>query len=358
MRWMTTLTLGFIAVTGSLWAQEPADEETLDIYVIDVEGGEATLFVAPTGESMLVDTGWPGFDGRDADRIAAAAADAGVDGLDYLLVTHFHTDHMGGAHQLAERLPVDTYLDHGQTVDEGARQVAAFERYGSLRETANHQVVAPGDDIGLGEVGVTILASHGEVLESPLPGAGAPNPYCEGFEFHGPEITSRYGDAEDQRSVSAFIGYGSFRTVIMGDLTWNKEHPLMCPDNKIGTVDLYLVSHHGSDTSGAEALAHAIAPRAAVMNNGPRKGGAPLIFQILGRSPTLEDLWQNHYSIPAGPANAPPRFIANLQDFAPAEDEEAVHMGTSAWIKVSARRDGSFTVTNSRNGHSKDYPPN
>ncbi len=356
MRWIITVALGFLALAGSVSAQEPADEETLDIYVIDVEGGEATLFVAPSGESMLADTGWPGFDGRDADRIAAAAADAGIDRLDYLVVSHFHTDHMGGAHQLVERLPVRTFLDHGQTVDEGERQVAAFERYVELRESAEHRVVAPGDIVSLGEVEVTILSSHGEVLTTPLAGAGELNAYCDGFEFHGSDVTDRYGDAEDQRSLSAHLGFGAFRTVIMGDLTWNKEHPLMCPDNKIGTVDLYLVSHHGSDTSGAEALVHALAPRAAVMNNGPRKGGARRTFEILGRAQTLEDLWQNHYSIPGGPLNAPDRFIANLQDFAPAEDEDAVHTGPSAWIKVGARSNGSFTISNSRNGHSKTYP--
>lgn len=356
MRWITTALFGLVVTAGMGYAQEPS-EETLDIYVIDVEGGEATLFVSPSGESLLVDTGWPGFDGRDADRIAAAANDAGVDEIDHLVVTHFHTDHMGGAHQLAERMTVGTYVDHGTTVDDGERQLAAFDRYVSLRESARHRVVSPGDEIELEGLDVRILASDGAVLATPLPGAGAPNPHCAGFEFHGEDITSRYGDAEDQRSLSAFVGFGAFRTVIMGDLTWNKEHPLMCPDNKIGLVDLYLVSHHGSDTSGAEALVRAIAPRAAVMNNGPRKGGAPRTFDILDGVGTLQDLWQNHYSIPAGEANAPERFIANLQDFAPADDERAVHTGQANWIKVSARRDGSFTVTNSRNGFTRTYPP-
>lgn len=358
MRWITAVILGLLPVTWTLVGQEPADEETFDIYVIDVEGGEATLFVAPSGESMLVDAGWPGFDGRDADRIEAVAADAGIDEIDYLVVTHFHTDHMGGAHQLIARLPVRTFLDHGETVDEGERQLAAFDRYVDLRESADHRVVAPGDTIPLGDIQVTMLSSHGEVLDTPLPGAGAPNYFCDDFDFHGSEITSRYGDAEDQRSLSAHLRFGAFRTVIMGDLTWNKEYPLMCPNNKIGRVDLYLVSHHGSDTSGAEALVRALAPRAAVMNNGPRKGGALHTFESLGRAPTIEDLWQNHYSVPAGSLNAPEQFIANLQDFASADDEDAVHSGPSAWIKISARRDGSFTITNSRNGHAKTYPQN
>ena len=243
------LCLALAAVPAA--AQEADD--TLEIHVVDVEGGEATLFVAPSGESMLFDTGWPGFDGRDADRIAAAAADAGADAINHLVVTHFHGDHMGGAHQLAERLPVGSFIDHGTTVDEGERQLDAFARYVDLRETARHVVAAPGDRVPIEGLDVRIIASAGAVLDAPLPGAGGANPFCEGFTFHGEDITSRYGNAEDDQSISTFVGFGRFRTVIMGDLNWNREHDLMCPDDRIGVVDLYLVSHHGSETSGSEA---------------------------------------------------------------------------------------------------------
>ena len=360
MRTIPSLLIGFgvaLVLGPAAPAAHAQPDDTLAIYVIDVEGGEATLFVAPSGESLLVDTGWPGFDGRDADRIEAAATDAGVTQIDYLIVTHFHTDHMGGAAQLAERLPIGTFVDHGTTVDQGERRQAAFDAYADLRRGSAHRVVAPGDRVPLDGVDVVILASGGAVLEAPLEGTGGANPYCEGFTFQGPEITSRYGNAEDDQSISAAITFGRFRAVIMGDLNWNLEHPLMCPDNKIGTVDLYLVSHHGSETSGSEALAHAIAPRAAIMNNGPRKGGAPQTFEILGASPTLEHLWQNHYSIPAGDANRPERFIANLEEGVAVDDERTVHMGRSHWIRAEARRDGSFTVTNSRTGFNHRYPP-
>ena len=354
MRVITT-TLLTLVITAATVATQDSSEDTLDIYVIDVEGGEATLFVSPSGESMLVDAGWPGFEGRDADRIATAARAAGVTQIDHLLVTHFHTDHMGGALQLAERLTIRHFVDHGMTVDEGERPRAAFARYVELRSRGQHQVVRPGDAVELEGLNVRIIASHGEVLSSPLPGAGSDNTHCTDFTLHGDEITSRYGDAEDQRSVSAFVGFGAFRTVIMGDLTWNKEYPLMCPENKVGTIDLYLVSHHGSDTSGSSALVEALQPRAAVMNNGPRKGGAPQTFQILAEVDSLEDIWQNHYSVPAGAANTSEARIANLQNFAPFEDEDAVHLGTAHWLHIAARRDGSFTITNSRNGVSRDY---
>ena len=352
------LLLLLLLLIPAMPAAQSAPDDTLDIYVIDVEGGEATLFVGPAGESLLVDTGWPGYDGRDADRIAAAAREAGVTQIDYLLVTHFHTDHMGGAVQLAERLPIRHFIDHGVTVDREPRRIAAFEVYTDLRSRGVHRAVAPGDTLPMAGLEVVVIASDGAVLDAPLDGAGGANPFCDGFTFHGEEITSRYGNAEDDRSIATFIRFGRFRTVIMGDLNWNQEHPLMCPDNKIGAVDLYLVSHHGSETSGSEALVRAIEPRVAIVNNGPRKGGAVQTFEILRETGSLEHLWQNHYSIPGGDAhNMPAQFIANLEEGTPGPNGRPVHMGPANWIHVAARRDGAFTVTNSRNQFSRTYAP-
>jgi beta-lactamase superfamily II metal-dependent hydrolase len=353
---MPRVALAVLACGALAAAAQPASD-TLAIYVVDVEGGEATLFVAPSGESLLVDTGWPGFDYRDADRIAAAARDAGVAEIDHLVITHFHGDHMGGAVQLAERLPIRHFVDHGAPVDAAQATTPAFEAYAQLRGRARHTVARPGDTIPLAGVEVRVIAAGGSVLAAPLRGAGAPNPHCAAFRFQGPEITSRAGDAEDSASVSLHLTYGEFRTVIMGDLNWNDEYDLMCPNDKLGRVDLYLVSHHGAETSGSPALVYPLAARAAIMNNGPRKGGAVQTFEILRAAPGLEDLWQNHYSVAGGAEhNRPESFIANLDTGAVAvEGQPPVHLGAAAWIEVAASADGSFTVTNGRNGFTKRY---
>jgi len=366
MRSFVALLLVSVAA-GTLWDtrtyQRPEATqatETLDIYVIDVEGGEATLFVSPSGEALLVDTGWPGFEGRDAERIARVAAQAGVRQIDHLVITHFHADHFGGTVQLATHLPIRHFYDHGPRIEGGERAQAQLRSYVDVRQAGTHRVVIPGDTIPLGVIDVRVIASAGAVLQTPLPGGGVPNPLCEAFVPHGPEITSRAADAEDLRSISLFVSFGAFRTVIMGDLTWNMEEELVCPTNEVGTVDAYLVSHHGSDTSGSEALVHSLRPRVAIMNNGPRKGGSIQTFQILDASPGLEDLWQSHYSVAGGDVhNRPLEFIANLDEGSPMEGAAPgaalVHMGPAHWIKLSARANGGFTVTNSRTGYTKRY---
>ena len=351
-----------VAVASSAAAQGGSGK-TLDMYVIDVDGGESTMFVSPTGESLLVDAGWPGFEGRDADRIAAVAKLAGVKQIDYLVVTHFHADHMGGVAQLAARLPIRHFIDHGSDVQSGERAAAAFEPYDALRK-GNHVEAKPGYKIPIKGFSAQVIAAAGRVLADPLPGAGQLNPYCADFKLQETIPGQEETRAEDGRSVSTFIAYGRFRTVIMGDLGWNVERDLMCPVNKVGTVDLYLVSHHGSETSGSPALVYALRPRAGVMNDGAAKGGAVQTFRILRDAPGLEDLWQNHFAIAAGTEyNRPESFIANLEPrsltarAANGQPTAPVHMGPANWIKISAGDDGSFTVTNSRNGFRKTYGP-
>jgi beta-lactamase superfamily II metal-dependent hydrolase len=336
--------------------------KSLEIYVIDVEGGESTLFVSPSGESMLVDAGWPGFEGRDASRIAAVAHQAGVQRIDHLVVTHFHADHMGGVPQLATRVPIRQVIDHGSDVQRGSSAAAAFKPYDDLRRTADSVEARPGYLIPISGFRAQVLAAGGAVLAKALPDAGAPNPFCADFKPQDVPAGQEEIRAEDARSVSLLITFGRFRTVIMGDLGWNLERDLMCPNKKVPRVDLYLVSHHGSDTSGSPALVYALKPRVAVMNNGPMKGGAVQTFQILTGSPGLADLWQNHYSIAAGPVlNRSETFIANVEPRVASEKTPTgqltapVHMGSASGIRISAAQDGSFTVTNTRTGYTKRY---
>jgi beta-lactamase superfamily II metal-dependent hydrolase len=339
----------------------------LDIYFIDVEGGGATLFVSPTGDSLLVDTGNGGGNAaRDVQRIVDAIADAGLDSVDHLITTHWHGDHYGGMQALAGRVPIGGFIDHGPSV-EAANAASEFlaSIYPSLYATAEHTVAVPGDRIGLDGVGVTVVASGTQVLGQAIADGGSSNSYCAGF------VTQPEDAGENAQSVGILVEFGAFSVLHLGDMTANTEFDLMCPNNPVGAVDLFVVSHHGQPSSNAEVLVHAIEPRVAIMNNGTRKGGQPEAMQVLYSSPGLEDLWQLHFSLLSGQEyTVPGLFIANGVD-----DPQAVvpvapllnsgrgagappppaHNGEAYWIKASATADGAFTVTNSRNGFTKQY---
>jgi beta-lactamase superfamily II metal-dependent hydrolase len=340
---------------------------TLDIYVVDVEGGNATLFVSPSGESLLIDSGNAGATAavRDAERIMAAARDAGLTRIDTLITTHWHGDHYGGMSELATRIPIKSFVDHGPNVQPAAATDEFLQKtYPQLYAKGEHHVARPGEKIPIAGLTVTVVASAGEIIKTALPGGGGTNPLCARY---------KPGDnnAEDPMSVATAITFGRFRTLHLGDLTKNKEFELACPNNRLGTIDLFLGLHHGVDSSNSEVLVHALRPRAAIMNNGTRKGGQPEVMKTLFSSPGLEDLWQMHFSQLSGQEyTVPGMFIANGLDeqlpampvapiTAPAPGSGAppapVHNGTAYWIKVSARNDGSFTVTNARNQFAKSY---
>jgi competence protein ComEC len=343
--------------------------QTLDIYVVDVEGGNATLFVSPSGESLLMDTGNGGAAaGRDADRIMAAVTDAGLMRIDHLITTHWHADHFGAMAELAGRVPIRHFIDHGPSVQsQPASDVFLKETYPGLYAKAKRTVARPGTQIPIAGLDWRVVTSGGEVIQKPLPGSGRPNPYCASFKPQDVDAT------ENAQSVGSVIAFGKFRAVHLGDLTWNKEFDLMCPANRIGTADVFFVSHHGQPVSNAEVLVHAIEPRVAIMNNGTRKGGQPPAMRIIHAAPGLEDLWQVHFSLLSGQEyTVPGMFIANTVDqqpdampvaaMAPPQPGSGappppVHNGAAHWIKVSARQDGTFTVTNARNGFSKTYKP-
>ena len=343
--------------------------KTLDVYVIDVEGGNATLFVSPNRESLLIDTGNAGATAarRDAGRIEDAIKDAGLQQIDHLIVTHWHGDHFGGLAELATKVPIREFIDHGPNVQPGELADTFLEKtYPQLIAKAKHTVAKPGDKIAMTGVDIRVVTSAGEMIKTPLPGAGKPNPYCASYK-------PGENNAEDPQSVGVHITFGKFRTVHLGDLTKNKEFEMMCPNNRLGTVDVLLGLHHGVATSNSEVMVHALHPRVAIMNNGTRKGGDPDVMKVLHTSPGLEDLWQIHFSTLSGQEyTVPGMFIANTVDAQPTAlpiDPVAApapgpntppppaHDGKAYWIKLSAQQDGSFTVTNARNGFSKTYKP-
>ena len=315
--------------------------QRLQVYFIDVEGGQATLFVSPSGESLLVDTGWPDAGGRDADRIVSAAKLASVKQIDFLVITHYHIDHVGGVPQLAARIPIRTLVDHGPSVETGPQADQLVAAYRNVRDQGKHLLAKPGDLIPIRGIEVRVLTAAGNEISRPLPGAGTPNPLCAGAKRKSPD------PSENAQSVGMLITHGKFRMIDLGDLTWNKELGLACPDNKIGAIYVYLSTHHGLDLSGAPALVHALHPLVAIMDNGAKKGGSAEAWQTVRSSPGLEDIWQLHYALQAGKSNnAPDDFIANLEENCKGN-----------WIKLTAEPDGQFTLTNGRNGMTKVYRP-
>jgi competence protein ComEC len=359
--------LAMLLIQSGLHGAAAQTRTTLDIYVIDVEGGNATLLVPPSGESLLIDTGnvAPEAAIRDSERIMAAIDDAHLTQIDHLIVTHWHGDHFGGLAQLAKRIPIRHFIDHGANVQPApAADDFLANVYPELYAKARHTVVKPGDKIAVAGLEVRVVTAAGETIKAPLPGAGAPNPYCASFK-------PGENNAEDPMSVGVYIKFGKFRTVHLGDLTRNKEFELMCPNNRIGAIDLLLGLHHGQETSNSEVMVHATHPRVAIMNNGTRKGGEPETMRVVHTSPGLEDLWQMHFSQLSGQEyTVPSIFIANMTDDPPSAMPMApvaappfgsnappppAHNGPAYWIKVSAQTDGTFTVTNTRNGFSKTY---
>jgi len=325
--------------------------QALDLYFIDVEGGQATLVVTAAGESMLIDAGFPG-DGtfgslpgdpakaRDAQRILAAARDAGITRIDYLLITHFHADHDGGVVELSQLLPIGTFIDHG-TVPPIAESVAgtlkAFERYAAVRAKGRHLEPAPGARLPLPGVEAVVVSAAGAVIAKPLAGAGSATPSCAPTAPPGEEVN------ENPRSTGFQLQFGRFRILDVGDLCAHPLHDLACPTSRVRPVDVYLVAHHANADAADPATFAAFRPRVALFNNGATKGGAPQTFASLHALPSV-DVWQLHRSTRPGAQNFADERIANLDDT------------TSHWIKISARRDGSFTVTNARTGRVRRYP--
>jgi beta-lactamase superfamily II metal-dependent hydrolase len=348
-----------LAVGMAAWAQSgvtksAAAKNELQVYFVDVEGGQSTLFVAPDGENLLVDTGSPDPRNptapRDAERIAAMCKLAGVTKIDNLLVTHYHSDHVGGLPQLAALVPVARFIDHGPNretadVQGGASTIAGYGAYQKVLADshAEHLTVKPGDVLPIKALHVEVVSGDGEVIPKPLAAGGEANAACAASPLKDAENT------ENDRSLGMVITFGKTRILDLGDLTWNKERGLMCPVNKIGKFDVYIVSHHGLINSGSPALVDAIAPRIAIEDNGPRKGGAPATFTTIEGSSRLKDLWQLHTAEVPDAKNVADSRIANLPATPSSPD-------AGNYLKLAVRMDGTLAVTNGRTGETVEYP--
>ena len=311
----------------------------LQIYFIDVEGGQSTLIVSPAGQSLLIDTGWPGYEGRDADRILTAAHQAGITQIDYVLITHYHRDHVGGVPQLVDGIKVGTFIDHGPNLEDSQVTRTDYAAYQKAISGHAHVVVKPGWTVPIKGIDVRVLSAAGDLITNALAGGGEANSYCAA------EPAAPADDTENVRSVGVMITYGDFRFLDLGDLTKKKELELACPNNLLGKVDLFLVTHHGADLSNSKALVWALHPEVAVIDNGPRKGSSPAAWQIVHDSPGLRDLWQLHYAEESDREhNVDAEHIANVKENCEGK-----------YLEVTAEKDGSFTLTNTRTGAQKTY---
>ncbi len=299
--------------TDVVRAQRPV-RAPLEVYFIDVEGGAATLMVTPNRESVLVDCGWPGLGDRDPKRIEHVARYVlGLERIDHFVATHWHTDHYGGIEGLAKRIPIGTYWDHGvpETLADDPRGyqtlISAYRRANGGKSRA----LKPGDRIPLRDAGMPVelrvVAGGGKVI-----GEG---------DTAGPMSCARHRDApvkdesDNMRSLALHLRYGKFDFLNCGDLTWNIEHKLACPQNRVGKVDLWQVTHHGAPQSGNPALVEAIEPRCAIICNGPRKGGDPRTFATLKKTRSLEGIFQLHRNVTSTPMdNAKTTHIANPEE--------------------------------------------
>jgi hypothetical protein len=270
-----------------------------------------------------------------------AARAAGLKRIDYLVITHFDIDHIGDVPDLVSKIPVGHIFDHGDLHTTNAQAMQRFTAYASVRDKIGHTVLKTGDRVPIEGVAVQVLSADGKVITTPVREAGARNALCEKYQ----QADTLASDAEDDRSIGLMIGFGKFRMLDLADLEAHLSHDLVCPNNLIGPVSVYNVNVHGQFKGIAPELVGAVQAPVIIQANGARKGADAQTWPVLKGAAGLKDIWQVHYSLNAGKDGNPPEdFIANLE-------------GTDGfkWIRISAAKNGAFTVTNMRNGFSRKY---
>jgi beta-lactamase superfamily II metal-dependent hydrolase len=340
--WLVALCVVFgLGAAGR--AAEPARGP--DIFFIDTEGGAATLIVTPARESVLIDCGNPG--ARDAERIHKTATEqAGLEAIDHLIITHWHTDHYGGVERLSQLMPIRRYYDHGipDRLQEDPQNFPLLIQAYRKATQGKSTTLKPGDEIALKQtegappLRLRCVCGGKEVIPD-KPGAPE-NPVAQ---EHQPMPDD---PSDNARSLGFVLSYGGFRFLDLGDLTWNIEYKLVHPTDKVGPVDVYQVTHHGLEISSNPVLLKTVRPRVAIFNNGPRKGGHPRVTATLRRLPDIHAIYQVHRNVTVGDQeNTDPDYIAN-------KDEDCRGEG----IKLAVAADGkSYTVTVGSTGKPRRY---
>ncbi len=361
MPMIRNILLSALLASAALVGPADAAAKTLKVVILDLEGDGGTLYVTPEGRSVLIDAGSPselyggvknGLDGAKdgVDRILAAAKSLGVKKIDDVIITHYHPDHVGGVVELVKRFPVGTFIDHGpnrQTIVETTGHnagkvpttVTYYAEYLDAIKGHKHIVAKAGDVFHFGSLTDTIVISDGETIAKPLPGAGEPGPLCDT-----PPMAAD-GGIENAKSVGSLFSFGKVKIAAFGDLTWDREHDLVCPFDKVGHVNIMVLDNHGIDVSSNPALIAATHPDLAIMGNGPTHGGMPGPVKIVNASAGLQGFWKLHASVPNPELDGDTQYIANL-------GPSPSHGYT---LTLDVARNGKITVTNGRTGLSKSY---
>jgi competence protein ComEC len=360
-----------------------AADDALQMVAIDVEGGGGTLFVTPHGKSVLIDTANPDRgEHPNSENIEKTARMLGLKKIDYLITTHYHSDHIGGLEDVLKRIPIGTFIDHGpnrelpgtqgpggmigpdwRTVGPDGKPrpgrggeipapptvipppgstAAGYAHYVSLIGKSPHRVVKPGDHLDVDGMQILFVDADGVPLAKPLPGAGEKPASCAAMQPMDPN-----GGEENSRSTSSLITYGKAKIAAFGDLTWNSEMKLFCPVDKVGKVDVLLASHHGLQFSNSPAQVESLQPKIVIVGNAIGKGDDPDRIKSYMANPRFQGMWHLHVSRGHDDLDGDTNMIAN-PDHDQAKDK-------TYNLRLRIQKNGNITVINERNGYNKTY---